>query len=1098
MTLEYTVKIDGIEYEFISLEYSSSLEFTPSRFRIELPDIYTDIHPYSEVTIYRNGSLVFKGYITNIHKEIGSRGKILVIEGLDNKIKLKERVLGASKSIGSEPANLIKALIIPMVEVSGRTGLKDIVVEDNGKSSGIVTIYNSGTGNYYARLQDDCTTDKYSGANSVKMDVYNYNDGNHYKYTGIKINLNKDLSGFYQLHFYAKRTEYNGEYLPSNWTVKLVDNNGKTITWNISIGTTWTEIRLLFREGIIDSGFNYSSVSHLLIYCEPTDITTGNTPDCLFDLIEFIGTDWTATSNVLSNPNLTIDGNMWSKAEKGSIQSSGDYLQIDFGRTVIGLCRIVIEHESNKYAENYKLQYSSDGSTWNDIVSVSGNSLRCIDHTFNPVDCRYIRIYITSNGTKEWSIYEVYPYIQLREPYVDIGQIDTYGYPVYGQLTNYSLVINALNRISQYIGWELKLSPDDKLYFKSQIGSDLSGSIVLEEGVNVMRIELEKDVLETYDKITVLGSGEGLSALTSTKTWTHSDSIMWCELEEETGTIIYDLIHSSITGSIVGSNISRSLEDKGRGYIFPATTTDYIDMGSHSEYDIGQNSYTFIALFKMNGTYTDFQYPLAKMGVTNIYIAGDLSSYGMNIYDGSSWHTYTVSESINTGEYHVLIGIYDRTNNLVKIYLDGVEKLSETATYNLGDSTNSIYIGYQFNGWIGNAIIIKKALSKDEVYRITTMLLNGRRHGLVVEKDITSLETLDKRATVLLDYYSKPKYSITIKPIAETLWFDIGDTIRIKSARLGVDNKYRVLKYTRRYSINGEELNLVVGDIDIRFTSTIQDIERQLSEIRQFFGGLPSLIQMQGQDEIDSGHPIYIRLRIPDELRDFQYLYLDIWGEPFRARSKSALSGGGTTVTSASGGGTTVTSGGGSTTTTSSAGGGTTVTSAVPPSEQTAEVVTDITTEYKDLLDCDSNCISVLHITSHTTEFFPTKDHTHTVDIPNHTHDVDMSKHTHKVTIPAHTHLVEIPDHIHDIDFGIYEGSYPENVTVYLIAPDNTTWNLGNFGSGSLAVREIDIASIIAYKGYMSGEWTIKITSTKNGRIRWNIFGLAYLGVRVK
>ena len=115
-----------------------------------------------------------------------------------------------------------------------------------------------------------------------------------------------------------------------------------------------------------------------------------------------------------------------------------------------------------------------------------------------------------------------------------------------------------------------------------------------------------------------------------------------------------------------------------------------------------------------------------------------------------------------------------------------------------------------------------------------------------------------------------------------------------------------------------------------------------------------------------------------------------------------------------------------------------------------------------------------------------------------HSHEVTLPSHTHKVSIPSHTHEVEIPNHSHSIDFGIYEGTYPENVTVYLIAPDNSAWNLGNIGSGSLAVREIDLASIIAYKGYMSGEWTIKITSTKNGRIRWNIFGLAYLGVRVK
>jgi len=67
-------------------------------------------------------------------------------------------------------------------------------------------------------------------------------------------------------------------------------------------------------------------------------------------------------------------------------------------------------NNSNYANSDYKLQGSNDSVNWSDIDIVANNSLASTDRTFNPVACRYFRVYV-SNGlrcnTKTTSILEV-------------------------------------------------------------------------------------------------------------------------------------------------------------------------------------------------------------------------------------------------------------------------------------------------------------------------------------------------------------------------------------------------------------------------------------------------------------------------------------------------------------------------------------------------------------------------------------------------------------------------------------------------------------------------------------------------------------------
>jgi len=70
-----------------------------------------------------------------------------------------------------------------------------------------------------------------------------------------------------------------------------------------------------------------------------------------------------------------------------------------------------------------------------------------------------------------------------------------------------------------------------------------------------------------------------------------------------------------------------------------------------------------------------------------------------------------------------------------------------------------------------------------------------------------------------------------------------------------------------------------------------------------------------------------------------------------------------------------------------------------------------------------------VNISSHS-HTFNIPNHTHSVNIPNHTHSVNIPNHTHSVNIPNHTHSISIPNHTHELQFGIYQGTTADQVTV--------------------------------------------------------------------
>jgi len=62
--------------------------------------------------------------------------------------------------------------------------------------------------------------------------------------------------------------------------------------------------------------------------------------------------------------------------------------------------------------------------------------------------------------------------------------------------------------------------------------------------------------------------------------------------------------------------------------------------------------------------------------------------------------------------------------------------------------------------------------------------------------------------------------------------------------------------------------------------------------------------------------------------------------------------------------------------------------------------------------------------------------HIHQFTIPSHSHSVTIPTHQHSVTIPAHYHNITMPDHTHEIEFGIFQGTRAQSISIRV--DDNT------------------------------------------------------------
>ena len=138
----------------------------------------------------------------------------------------------------------------------------------------------------------------------------------------------------------------------------------------------------------------------------------GNTPN--------LALNKTATSDSTpcgsgQGPQEAVDATLSTKWCEGF--SGAGWLKVDLGRTYT-LTNFAIKHAGAGYDNsadntlNFKIQTSANGSdsgTWNDLVTVTGNTQSYTYHTISPTTARWVRLYITAgqqDGSAVARIYE--------------------------------------------------------------------------------------------------------------------------------------------------------------------------------------------------------------------------------------------------------------------------------------------------------------------------------------------------------------------------------------------------------------------------------------------------------------------------------------------------------------------------------------------------------------------------------------------------------------------------------------------------------------------------------------------------------------------
>lgn len=134
-----------------------------------------------------------------------------------------------------------------------------------------------------------------------------------------------------------------------------------------------------------------------------------------------------------------------------------------------------------------------------------------------------------------------------------------------------------------------------------------------------------------------------------------------------------------------------------------------------------------------------------------------------------------------------------------------------------------------------------------------------------------------------------------------------------------------------------------------------------------------------------------------------------------------------------------------------------------------------------DLRKADGGTVTFVASNSHSHDVNSGGEHTHYVVVGSLRHSHAMPRHYHQAYTGEHSHDFSVPDHTHPLQFGIYEGTTPINVTVKVNGVDRTSALGGPFNSDQ---ADLDIAPYLTV-----GQWnTIELGSGRLGRIDATVF----------
>ena len=165
---------------------------------------------------------------------------------------------------------------------------------------------------------------------------------------------------------------------------------------------------------------------------------------------------------------------------------------------------------------------------------------------------------------------------------------------------------------------------------------------------------------------------------------------------------------------------------------------DYIIVSFDSS--LALENYTIVSWIKTS----DNRGILGRLGGTYNYILQlESGKVFLRSYNGSFETLYSVSTNLTNNEYRCVVGIRDRTNLKMYMYVDGeYENERNIANADVGEALNNLYIGsrgdtvsaYLFNGNLDEIRIYDRALSSDEVATLYKRGMKMKYNQLMVSE----------------------------------------------------------------------------------------------------------------------------------------------------------------------------------------------------------------------------------------------------------------------------------------------------------------------------------------------------------------------------
>ena len=139
--------------------------------------------------------------------------------------------------------------------------------------------------------------------------------------------------------------------------------------------------------------------------------TWRGTPAGTYDLRQLSPSGWTATADPGADSAASaVDGDASTRYTTGTAQASGQYLQVDFGRTVAAR-QVVFDTgvSTGDYPRGYTVSVSTDGVNWSTAASGQGTGqFTAVNLSGAPV--RYVKMTLTASSGSWWSVADVRAY----------------------------------------------------------------------------------------------------------------------------------------------------------------------------------------------------------------------------------------------------------------------------------------------------------------------------------------------------------------------------------------------------------------------------------------------------------------------------------------------------------------------------------------------------------------------------------------------------------------------------------------------------------------------------------------------------------------